>query len=128
MAKVLIIDDDEGSRRLATLSLGPDHACASVSTGGEGLATLSGSHPDLIILDLLLLDVDGLTFLGSAKQLGYFGPVLLVSAIDRHSPVLEKITEELGPDAVLLKPYDPEELVTRVELLLGGRPALAAGS
>jgi len=101
--------------------------------GGSGLAHLQGdggaSLPDLVILDLMLPDIDGLEVCrriralpGAAAQV----PVLMLTA--KGDPMDRIIGLELGADDYLPKPFEPRELLARIRAILrrrenGARPA-----
>ncbi|GAA6121193.1 response regulator transcription factor [Acidovorax sp. FG27] len=101
--------------------------------GGSGLAHLQGDGgatlPDLVILDLMLPDIDGLEVCrriralpGAAAQV----PVLMLTA--KGDPMDRIIGLELGADDYLPKPFEPRELLARIRAILrrrenGARPA-----
>lgn len=125
MASVFILEDDAAISRLVDLTLTIEgHDCRTFARGQQALDALSaGDRPDLIMLDLHLPDIPGATFVDQARANGFDGPLLVVTATSRQDPLVETLVQELGEAAVLLKPFDPDELVQRVAALLS-----AAGS
>ena len=120
MANVFIVEDDTSISRLIELALSFEgHTCRTFIRGQEALAALTAAErPDLIMLDLHLPDVEGITFVDQARANGFEGPLLVVTASSRQDAVVEALIQELGQSAVLLKPFDPDELVERVATLL----------
>jgi DNA-binding response OmpR family regulator len=114
MARVLIVDDDPSTVRLMALIL----SCESIETipahdGREGLHALAHTHPDLVLLDMSMPNMDGRAFFRQARLSGYKGPVIVCSAVDARLA-----QRELGADAALEKPFEPEALVANVKELL----------
>jgi DNA-binding response OmpR family regulator len=96
-------------------------------TGEEALALLGEDTPDLIILDLMLPDMDGLEVLRRLRQQDHDVPVIIVTARDDNVDVVVGL--ELGADDYIVKPFNPRELVARVRAVLRRRAealALAA--
>src|SRR5437762_4978564 len=118
MAKVLLVDDNRALRRMTTLILSEENECMEGSSAADCLQLLRSQQPDLLIADLLLPDENGLELFYSARALGYTGPVLLFTAADPESALVARVLEELGPDSLLLKPFEPEALLQRVNELL----------
>jgi DNA-binding response OmpR family regulator len=119
MARILVVDDDKPTRRLINLILiEGDHEIHFAELAQEVRDELAARELDLIVLDLMLPDIDGLTLYHQIRSQGYEGPVLALTASDRQDSLLQEVEKELGPTAVLLKPFDPDELGQRVELLL----------
>ncbi len=119
MAKVFIVEDDENIREIEQFAL----RNAGYDTEGFGTARgflrkLESVRPDLIILDILLPDQDGLELLRGLRQDGTTRkiPVLFVSA---KSTELDKVKGlELGADDYMAKPFGVMELISRVKALL----------
>lgn len=122
--RVLVIDDDAKLARLIARAL--TLAGFSVSTASNGLRGLALAKEDgfqLVILDLLLPDVDGLSILGQIRERHPSRQILILSALnDVHSKVS---CLEVGACDYMTKPFDLAELVARVRLRARG-PADAA--
>lgn len=115
-AKVLIIDDDGelGQRLVRYLKQFDYDAVASVHPG-DGLRRLDTSHFDLVILDVMLPDMDGFEVLRRLRR-GTSLPVIMLTA---RGDVSDRIVGlELGADDYLPKPFEPRELVARIQTVL----------
>ena len=87
-----------------------------VANGTDGLAQAVSGGYDLIMLDWMLPGLDGLTILTTLRTVGVQTPVLMLSAL---GDVDERIRGlRAGGDDYLTKPFDPAELVARLEVLL----------
>ena len=128
--QLLMIEDDT---RLATMvgeylrqsGYGFSHA----ATGTGGLAALQESPPDLVILDLMLPDMDGLEVCRRIKGLGgdaAHTAVLMLTA--KGDPMDRIVGLEIGADDYLPKPFEPRELLARIRAVLrrGGETSGAA--
>jgi DNA-binding response OmpR family regulator len=113
--RVLVIDDDAKLARLVARAL--TLAGFSVSTALNGLRGLALAQDDgvkLVILDLVLPDVDGLSILGQIRERHPARQILVLSALsDVHSKVR---CLEVGACDYMTKPFDLPELVARVRL------------
>ena len=125
--QLLMIEDDERlanmvSEYLAQSGLQVSH----MADGASGLAALQdpadGQSPDLVILDLMLPDLDGLevcrrirTLSGAAAQV----PILMLTA--KGDPMDRVIGLEVGADDYLPKPFEPRELLARIRAILRRR-------
>ena len=72
-----------------------------------------------MITDFRLPDMDGLQLYRTARERGFAGPILLLTASGHDSPVVVRAREDLGSASVLLKPFDIDELEHRIQVLLG---------
>jgi len=125
MQRLLMIDDDA---RLAAMVR--DYLGASgygVDVAGDvasGIAALRANPADLLILDLMLPDGDGLDVCRRLRAEGVGIPVLMLTA--KGDPIDRVIGLEIGADDYLPKPFEPRELLARVKALLrraSGAPA-----
>ncbi|MPZ48877.1 MAG: response regulator [Dehalococcoidia bacterium] len=115
MARVLIVDDDASTVRLISLLL----RCESMDViqtfdGKQALRVMQRVHPDVVVMDLQMPRMDGWAFFEEARRQGYDGPVMVCTALDARAA-----QRELGADAYLQKPFDPDKLVESVRELLG---------
>lgn len=119
--QLLVADDEVGIA--ATLfttfrSLGFDVVTAG--TGRETVRLAAASRPDVVLLDVVLPDVDGFEVYRRLREAGVHAPVLFLSA--RHSTKDMVRGLKLGGDDYVAKPFDVDELVARVEVLLRRGP------
>jgi two-component system OmpR family response regulator len=114
--KVLVVDDDRQIRellcdRLAEFGMQPDQA----ADGAEMKRALLGGKYDVIILDLMLPDSDGLTLCREVRQHSDI-PLIILTA--RGEPTERIVGLELGADDYIVKPFDARELVARIQTIL----------
>ncbi len=126
-AQLLMIEDDFRLAQMVIEYLGQSGLeVAHMADGQSGMARLQGSDagplPDLVILDLMLPDMDGLdvcrrirSLPGAAAQV----PVLMLTA--KGDPMDRIIGLELGADDYLPKPFEPRELLARIRAILRRR-------
>lgn len=118
--KLLVVEDSERLRR--SLGQGLQRAGFAVdltANGREGLAYASINDYDVIILDLMLPQVDGLTVLKTLRRQGTNTHVLILSARDQVEDRIRGL--ELGADDYLIKPFSFDELCARVRALVRRR-------
>ena len=119
MERVLIVDDDPDIVRLVSynLSLAGFEATAA-RTGREALESVHTNPPDLMILDLMLPDVDGMEVCRSlrADQSTRSLPIIMLTA--RGEEIDRVVGFELGADDYVMKPFSTRELVLRVKAML----------
>ena len=119
MASVLVVDDDSGVRQIARVALSLEgYEVALASDGLEALDVLSHESIDVIVLDLDLPGMDGPTALEEARREGYDGRVIILSAFGASAAA-----KELQADAAVAKPFDPFDLVSRIDALVGALPS-----
>lgn len=114
---ILIIDDSQSIRTFLRISFESHRAAFyEAGTGREGLRLAGEHHPDLVVLDLGLPDMDGLQVLPLLKQMER-PPFVLVLTVRKEREVKDKAFS-LGADAYLSKPFLVEDLIEQVENLL----------
>jgi two-component system phosphate regulon response regulator PhoB len=116
MQRVLIVDDDPDIQRLVSYNFSQaGFEVASANSGRTALESVQKQPPDLIILDLMLPDIDGMEVCRTLRQSeGYQGiPIVMLTA--RGEEIDRVIGFELGADDYVPKPFSPRELVLRVK-------------
>jgi two-component system response regulator MprA len=116
-AAILVVDDDAPIRRMLDRTLSAEgYAVETAADGGEALAAVERSAPDLVVLDVGLPGVDGLAVSRRLRTKGLTVPVLLLTARDAVSDRVAGL--DAGADDYLVKPFATEELLARVRALL----------
>lgn len=128
MKTILVVDDERNIVDLVRLYLDKEgFAVVTARDGREALQLHERHDPDLVVLDLMLPEVDGLEVTRELRRRGDT-PILMLTA--RGDDVDRIVGLELGADDYLTKPFNPRELVARVRAILrrtdvttrGGRP------
>jgi DNA-binding response OmpR family regulator len=115
-ASVLVVDDEPMVREVVTRYLEHDgHEVAVAGDGAVALRLLDERHFDLIVLDLMLPSVDGLSVLRALRARSATPVVVLTARGDEGDRVLGL---ELGADDYVVKPFSPRELAARVSSVL----------
>jgi DNA-binding response OmpR family regulator len=121
---VLVVDDDVKIVRLVQTYLEREgHRVTAAHDGRTALASMALDPPALVVLDVMLPEVDGLTVLRALRRNDDHTPVIVLSARGTARDRVEGLTE--GADDYVPKPFSPAELVLRVRRLLRA-PATAA--
>jgi two-component system phosphate regulon response regulator OmpR len=125
MTRALLIDDDERLTEMLATWLGARGVVAiRRATGGEGLAAARPGEVDIVVLDGMLPDLDGLEVLRRIRAASDL-PVILLTA--RGDEVDRIVGLELGADDYLGKPFNPRELLARMSAILRRRAPRASG-
>lgn len=117
--KIMIVDDEQNIRQLVRFNFEKaGYTVIEVSDGLEALKTVKIEKPDLIVLDLMLPQIDGLevcrTIKGTRETAGI--PIIMLTA--KNEEIDKIIGLELGADDYMTKPFSPRELVARVKAVL----------
>jgi DNA-binding response OmpR family regulator len=119
MAKIQILVVDDEPDLLAELAPLLERTGFSVTTASDGqqALTLTGQiHPDLIVLDVLMPHLDGREVLRQLRQAGNWTPVILLTRVG--SPTERALSLQEGADDYLNKPFEPLELIARIQAVL----------
>jgi two-component system KDP operon response regulator KdpE len=115
-AVILLIEDDSQIRRfLRTTLTNHGYRLIESTSGQDGLRQVASQHPDLIILDLGLPDMDGLEVTEHLREWTMI-PILVLSARDKEGDKVKAL--DLGADDYLTKPFGVEELLARIRVSL----------
>jgi len=109
MPTVLLIDDDVKLTESIVLNVAEDQYDWVIAHDGEdGLEKVKSFEPDLIIADIRMPKMDGITLLGKVKELGYEVPVVMITAYEDMETTIKAM--QMGAFEYVRKPIDPDEL------------------
>ncbi|MDD4179915.1 MAG: response regulator [Candidatus Margulisbacteria bacterium] len=117
---ILIIEDEADIRTALTMRLeAKGFAVASASDGVAGLKLAREITPSLIILDIMLPKMDGYTISRMFKYDERFSAIPIIMLTAKVQPKDIERGKEAGADAYMTKPYEAEELIAKINELLG---------
>ena len=113
---ILIIDDEVQIRRLLEITLASnDYKIFEASSGKEGLIAAATHHPDLVILDLGLPDIDGIGLLKNLRE-WYQKPIIILSVRNSEEDII--LALDNGANDYLIKPFRTGELLARIRVAI----------
>jgi DNA-binding response OmpR family regulator len=114
--RILAVDDDHNNLKMLEFLLkGEGYEVMTATNGVSAMEVLDSQHPDLVILDVMMPQMDGFTACRRIRQTMDV-PILILSAKGETTDKVEGL--ELGADDYLPKPFEPSELLARVRALL----------
>lgn len=122
--RILIVEDDEEIRRYIRSELDSDFRIYECTNGREGLETILKEKPDLVISDVMMPEMDGITLCRKIKQninINHI-PIILLTAKSKAEDQIEGL--EIGADAYIVKPFNTELLRTTISNLIANRERL----
>lgn len=121
MPKLLLADDSVTIQRVIELTFSnEDVQVVTASDGEQAIARISGERPDIVLADIGMPKRSGYdvaAFVKSQPQLSHIPVLLLAGAFE---PVDQIRAAEVRCDGVLVKPFDPQQVIARVKELVGG--------
>ncbi|NTV45892.1 MAG: response regulator transcription factor [Chlorobiales bacterium] len=116
--KVLIIDDEPSMLKVLSHFLSKHYDVISRADGLEALQFLQGGQvPDMIVADVMMPNIDGYEFIKNVRASGFFKdiPLIMLSSNEKSDDRIKCL--KLGADDYLTKPFNPEELLARIQSL-----------
>ncbi|WP_280191219.1 response regulator [Delftia sp. PS-11] len=113
MAHILIVEDDEQFRQMLASMLAADqHRVSQAGNGFQGLEAAGRGHPDLIITDILMPEMDGIDFVMALKRQCPHVPVIAMSGGRRSISAEFNLNSAslMGVAAILTKPFKRDDL------------------
>ena len=115
-ASILIVEDESDlSSVMADYVTAAGHAAQVIADGREALACVRRAVPDLIVLDIMLPNLDGVALCKAVREFSEV-PIIMVTA--RVQEIDRLLGLETGADDYLCKPFSPRELVARIKTIL----------
>ena len=124
-AEVLVVEDEPDIRNLIVLHLSREgFRCRTAKSGPEALREARAATPDLVILDLMLPDLDGLEVCRRLRSDAATATIPIIMLTAKADEVDRVVGLEMGADDYVVKPFSPKELIARVRAVLRrARPA-----
>lgn len=121
---VLIVEDEDDIRNYLLTELGNHFRVLSCSNGKEALEIIMSHMPDLVLSDIMMPEINGITLLKKLKQNIKTNhiPVILLTAKNSEKDYIEGLS--LGADAYIAKPFNLDILITTIENLIRNREVL----
>jgi two-component system KDP operon response regulator KdpE len=113
--RVLVVDDERSIRRFLKASLGSQFVILEATNGEEALTAVATEHPDIIILDLGLPDMDGVEVTRRLREWTQI-PIIIVSVREQEKDKIAAL--DAGADDFLTKPFGVGELMARLRVAL----------
>jgi two-component system chemotaxis response regulator CheY len=120
MAHVLAVDDSVSLRKLVAGTLqSAGHQVVEANNGQQGLDLLKTATFNLIISDLNMPVMDGLTFIKQVRTIAAYKYIPILILTTEMDPAKKKVAKDSGATGWLVKPFDPEQLLATIRKVLG---------
>jgi len=121
MSKVYVCDDDPVILMMVKRILGRTHQVEISSTVTDLLNKIEAEKPDLILLDYLMPEGDGLEAIGKLREKGYYPEIPVVIVTGDRDLALEQRCINEGVEDFIQKPFVPDVLMNRVQQVIDSR-------
>ena len=119
--KILVVDDEIAMTKVVEIRLrAAGYDVVLAHDGQEGLEKAKTENPDLMILDLMLPKMDGFKVCGLLKSDARYKKIPIIIYTARVQDSDQQLGKEVGADAYITKPFDPQVLLGKVKELLAG--------
>src|SRR3954469_17057185 len=123
---VLVADDEPRITKLVSIALGEEgFRVVTANSGEEALQKAEDVRPDIVLLDIVMPDLDGIEVM---RQLRERRPVAVILLTAKGSPADKAKGLDLGADDYIAKPFHPDELAARVRAVLRRSSGASPGS
>lgn len=117
MSKILIVDDAEFLRvRISKMLVGDGYEVFEAENGLKAIEAYETKKPDLVLMDITMPEMDGLTALKRIRTLDAKAKVIMLTALGQESIVVEAI--KMGARDFVVKPFDRERVINAIHKLL----------
>lgn len=118
MAKILVVDDAEFLRvRISKMLSGEGYDILEAENGAKAVETYKSAKPDVVLMDITMPEMDGLTALREIRNYDSSAKVVMLTALGQESVVLEAI--KAGARDFVVKPFEKERVLSAVSKLVG---------
>lgn len=116
---ILIVDDSASLRQVVSIALrGEGYEVLEAANGKEALAKLDGKKINLIISDVNMPVMDGITFAKEAKKLPAYRFTPIIMLTTEGSEDKKKLGQEAGAKAWIVKPFQPQQMLKAISVLI----------
>ncbi|MEW9123968.1 MAG: response regulator transcription factor [Thermotaleaceae bacterium] len=116
MKTVLLVDEEKRMLDLLDLYISPHgYKCIKKQSGIEAISYLENKTVDLVILDIMMTEMDGWNTCEKIRAISNI-PIIILTALDAIEDVIKGL--KIGADDYITKPFEPEELLARMEAIL----------
>lgn len=129
MTRILVVEDERLIRwLLVDILQSAGYDVIEAENGGEGLDKVYGEHPDIILLDVKMPEMDGFQVLERLKDFAAVPPipVIMVTVTTQEKDLLK--ANALGASGYISKPWLPDEVESKVMSIVAGTQQLADGA
>ena len=116
MKKIMVVDDDPTTIKLLTYMLEKNNYCViSCSNGKEAVEKSKKEHPDLILMDIMMPEMNGIEAMQKIKEVPETKdiPIIILSALGQEIDVMKGL--ECGAAGYVVKPFDSQSLRRQIE-------------
>lgn len=118
MAKILIVDDAEFLRvRISKMLLADGFEVVEAENGLKAIEAYKTNHPDMILMDITMPEMDGLSALKELRKIDPTVKVIMLTALGQESVVLEAIKS--GARDFIVKPFERDRVLSAINKILG---------
>lgn len=125
--KILVVDDDPGILKVVeTLLTKAGYQVTTAQNGLDGLRAFYAARPDLVVLDIAMPEMDGITLCRRIREVTEQLPIVMFTALGREEDIVAGL--EAGADEYLVKPFKSREFLARIAAILRRQRAWAGGA
>jgi two-component system chemotaxis response regulator CheY len=117
MAKILIVDDAEFLRvRISKMLTGEGYEVIEAENGLRAVETFKSAHPDMVLMDVTMPEMDGLTALKTIREFDANAKVIMLTALGQEMVVLDAIKS--GAKDFIVKPFEADRVMGAIKKFL----------